>query len=243
MITFGGVSSDEVRLIVQHWPSRIIPTRKYSTAAVPGRSGDLLDMQDAWEPYSQSYSVFLRGGRRGDVPVLARAAAQWLMSKNGYQRLEDSYEPNCYRLAAYVGPLDIENRLGRYGTATLSFLCGPQRFLLEGENPITLAASGDALLNPTVFPARPLLKITSSGAGTITVGDITISIVGTAAFSPLCIDCSTGEAYTVSSAGFKINRNTCISGLGLPELPAGETAISWTGGVSAVEVVPRWWTL
>ena len=28
-----------------------------------------------------------------------------------------------------------------------------------------------------------------------------------------------------------------------PELPAGKTQIAWTGGITAVEVTPRWWTL
>ena len=29
----------------------------------------------------------------------------------------------------------------------------------------------------------------------------------------------------------------------LPELPEGKTQITWTGGITAVEVIPRWWTL
>lgn len=28
-----------------------------------------------------------------------------------------------------------------------------------------------------------------------------------------------------------------------PELPEGKTQITWTGGITAVEVTPRWWTL
>lgn len=243
MIQFAGVSSDDVRLIVQHHPHRIIPQRKYSTAAVPGRSGDLLDMQDAWANYTQTYDVFLRGGKRGDVPMLARAVAEWLCGARGYQRLEDSYEPNCFRLAYFVGPLDIEDRLTRYGRCTLSFGCKPQRFLVEGEQLLTVAHSGDAVLNPTVFPARPLLQITTSGAGTVIFAGTVVNILENSGFSPLCIDCETGETHTASSGGNRINRNGSIFAPELPILPAGESAISWTGSVSGVELVPRWWTL
>lgn len=243
MIIFGGVSSDDVRLVVQHHPHRIVPTRKYSTANVPGRSGDLLDMQAAWQNYTQTYDVFLCGGKKGDVPKLARAVAAWLCGKPGYQRLEESYDPNTYRMAYFVGPLDIEDRLTRYGKCTMSFGCKPQRYLKDGEHMVSITQSGGVMLNPTVFPAKPLLQIQSSGAGSVTVGTTSVFILSSGVFSPLCIDCETGAAYTLSSSGGRIDRNGSISAYDLPVLGAGETAISWTGAVSGVDILPRWWTL
>ena len=53
--------------------------------------------------------------------------------------------------------------------------------------------------------------------------------------------CSTvkrNNAY--NAAGFC---NETILSEDFPELLEGKTTITWTGGITAVEVTPRWWTL
>ena len=41
-----------------------------------------------------------------------------------------------------------------------------------------------------------------------------------------------------------VNRNAdVILSEGFPQLIPGENGIVWTGGITYVEVVPRWWTL
>ena len=51
-------------------------------------------------------------------------------------------------------------------------------------------------------------------------------------------NCETHNAYNAS--GFC---NETILSDDFPELPEGKTQITWTGGITAVEVIPRWWTL
>ena len=52
------------------------------------------------------------------------------------------------------------------------------------------------------------------------------------------LNCETHNAY--NEGGFC---NETILSDDFPELPAGKTQIAWTGGITAVEVTPRWWTL
>lgn len=52
------------------------------------------------------------------------------------------------------------------------------------------------------------------------------------------LNCETHNAY--NAAGFC---NETILSDDFPELPEGKTQITWTGGITAVEVTPRWWTL
>ena len=52
------------------------------------------------------------------------------------------------------------------------------------------------------------------------------------------LNCETHNAYNAS--GFC---NETILSEDFPELPEGKTQITWTGGITAVEVTPRWWTL
>ena len=39
------------------------------------------------------------------------------------------------------------------------------------------------------------------------------------------------------------NKNNTISASAFPILEHGENAISWDGGITGIEVTPRWWTI
>lgn len=234
MILFGGVSSDAMRVIVEYYPQRHCPERKIEKISIPGRSGDLLLAQDAFENYTQTYDVYLSAEKAG-LPRVARAAMLWLQGQAGYQRLEESYDPECYRLACFAGPLDVENIFNRFGRATIAFDCKPQRWLKSGERTLQLAKSGDILHNPGMA-ALPLLTVYGSGPGTVTAGGATVQIK--ALDGNLTLDCDTQDAYNGTQ-----NKNGDISAPVFPTLPPGDSAVTWTGGVQRVEIVPRWWTL
>lgn len=236
MIFWAGRSSDDVRLIVERYPSRTMAQRKVDVTAVPGRSGDLLSAQDAFENYEQSYSIYLSAEAVG-LPRIAAGVAGWLAAPKGYQRLEDSYDLDTYRMAYYRGPLDVENIMNKFGRATISFSCKPQRWLRSGDVPISLVP-GEALRNPTLFEALPRIELRGSGAGVLTVGSTAVAI-NSLPDGVLILDCEEQNAYGPDGA----NRNSTISAPEFPSLPAGETPISWSGGISAVEIIPRWWTL
>lgn len=234
MIMFAGVESDAVHVIVEHYPKRPCPARKMEKIAIPGRSGDLLLTQDAFENYTQTYDVYLSAEKEG-LPTAARAAMAWLHGPRGYQRLEDSYTPESYRMACFAGPIDIENIWNRFGRATIAFDCKPQRWLKSGERTLQLAQSGAVLRNPG-FAAAPLLTVYGSGAGTVTAGGVTVQIK--ALDGSLTLDCDTQNAYKGT-----LNKNGDIYAPDFPTLPPGDSAVTWTGGVQRVEIVPRWWTL
>lgn len=234
MIYWAGTSSDDVGAVVEYYPSLPRPRRKYSTITVPGRNGVLLLDENAYENYTQPYDIYIRGGRR-HLPQKARAVAGWLHGPQGYQKLEDSYEPDLYRMAYYEGPTDIENILNSFGRATIEFNCKPQRFLHAGDRTIRLESPG-TLANPTDFQALPLITVYGSGAGVLAVGGVTMAITSISSY--VVLDSDTQNAYKGTE-----NKNSTISGQDFPTLPAGNTAISWSGGITAVEIVPRWWTL
>ena len=53
------------------------------------------------------------------------------------------------------------------------------------------------------------------------------------------LDCEAQNAYGAGG----VNRNATISAPEFPALETGETAVSWTGSITGVSVIPRWWTL
>ena len=233
MIVWAGKSSDELNLTVETYPDRPRPAKKYSVVSVPGRNGDLHIDTGAYANYTQFYDIGIRGRERG-LPQAARTVAQWLYAPTGYKRLEDSYEPDVFRLAYFSGPQDIENILNSLGRATIEFSCKPQRFLKGGDQPVTVQ-SGTVLYNNTAFEALPLIRITGSGAGRLQVGEYVVEIKSLS--SAITLDCELQDAYNGT-----VNLNNTISAPEFPMLIGGDNEISFTGNWN-VEITPRWWTI
>ena len=229
MIWWHGKSSDDVNVIVERYPSITIPTRKQEKVSVPGKNGDLIIEQDAFENYTQRYEVYV-SAEQPRLTTISHTVAEWLMVK-GYQRLEDSYWLDTFRLACYKGGTSIENVLNRFGRATIEFDCKPQRFYKSGDLPIVLT-NGQKLANPSAFTAKPLLVITGSGAGTISDGTHTLTLTD----CDVTVDCDIMQIYKGTT-----NKNSVGSGAFLAL--DGESTITWTGGITAVTITPRWWTI
>lgn len=165
-LTYNGISSEQLGLRVERIPNANRPARKFDRYSVPGRNGDIIVMQDAWENIEQSYEIWW-GKDPGDAVKGGYTLSSWLFGSEGYQTLTDTIDPDHFRKAVFVGPFDVENTLMRYGRATITFDCDPRRFLMSGQDWIPFTTSGwMELLNPTPFPAKPVIDITI-GAGQV----------------------------------------------------------------------------
>lgn len=235
---FAGKASSDFGLYVERYPQQGAPSRKVTTVSVPGRNGDLHFCDGSFENYEQVYKCYFRGCSA--MPVHAHAVKEWLMGTTRYQRLEDAYDPDHFRLAVYNGPMDIENHLNRYGRCKVKFDCKPQSYLKSGEIPVAFTSANE-LHNSTAFPAKPLITVYGTGAGTLTIGATTVEIK--AMEDVLILDSETENAYRQVGNGAPENKNRDIYAPVFPELLSGSNAVSWTGDITKIEIIPRWWTL
>ena len=184
----------------------------------------------------------------GDVSVkvnpsfstIINQVAEWLHSASGYARLEDTYEPDYYRMAYYAESVSIENLFNEAGKATLNFICKPQRYLKSGETPVSFTEEG-TIQNGTRFASSPVLKvITDNTQGSISIGNHTIAIKAGAGTDPITIDCELQDAWSGTT-----NKNPFIilTDGEFPVIDPGTQTITFDGGVQSVEVTPRWWTV
>lgn len=234
VIIFNGTSSADLNVEVETPPKYIIPERDYDITHVPGRNGDLVLDTGSFQNVERTYSINVLG-KNGNYTEAASRVMSWLHSSVGYARLEDSYEPEYYREAIYKDNLEMENLFMEAGKADISFNCKPQRFLKMGEYPVHFTLTG-AINNPTRFNSLPIIYINGSGAGSVSVGDdlITISEIGTTTV----IDSDLQDAYYDTE-----NRNAYVTMDDFPKLEPGFNEVSFTGGVTSVSIIPRWWTL
>ena len=230
-ITFGGV---QVPAYVASAPRINKPLRKMKTTPIPGTNREVVEMEDAWECYDQTYTLFVGDGTEDCTEEALMNVAKALY-KDGWQTLVDDYDEDHYRLAYYQGGISAENRYTRLAKFDVTFKCRPERFLNTGSTAIVVA-SGNTLNNPTTFNAKPLIKITGSGSGTLTVNGTTMSFTNIVDY--LYIDCDTMDVYRLSTE----NRNNLMTG-DFPVLGAGNNTVSFTGGITRCEITPKWWEL
>ena len=232
VIIFNNKSSADCRIQVAHPPGYAYPERDYTITHIPGRNGDIIQDNGCYKNVERTYEVSFDAPNE-DFATYANAVSAWLHSTTGYARLEDSYEPNYYRMAVYQESNIFENLYNQAGTATIVFECKPQRFLKTGDNTITIRNSL-TIMNPTGFEAYPLFKVTgTSGVLTVNGNSITFSSID----DFVMLDCELQDAYKKN-----INKNSTISGI-FPVLKTGSNTISWTGNISSVTMKPRWWTI
>lgn len=232
VIKFNNKSSADCRIQVAHPPGYAYPERDYTITHIPGRNGDIIQDNGCYKNVERTYEVSFDVPNE-DFATYANAVSAWLHSTTGYARLEDSYEPNYYRMATYQESNIFENLYNQAGTATIVFECKPQRFLKTGDNTIAIQNSL-TIMNPTGFEAYPLFKVTGT-SGVLTVNGNSITFASIDDF--VILDCELQDAYKEN-----INKNSTISGT-FPVLKTGSNTISWTGNISSVTMKPRWWTI
>ena len=234
MITWNNVTSDSLGIFVEAAPFYVKPKRKVDVYSVPGRSGDIIRPQDAWDNVDQDYEIFAGDGSEHAVPGAFSSVAAWLYGPSGYQRLEDDFDPDHFRLAHFVGPVDIDNIMTRVGRAKITFNCKPQRFLKSGEKKITFT-SNDEIRNNTLFPAKPLILI--YGNGTAGIGQKTIEVKGNT-YPYVEVDCETMDAFYGAT---NCNSMISLTSGDFPVLNPGDNGITLGKGIPKIELIPRWW--
>lgn len=219
---FNGTRSDDMGLLMASDPVSVHPARRGELFPIPGRNGSIVREDGSYDTYTVTYDALLDSkDKASDVYAHAREVAAWLLGSRGFCRLEDSYEPEYFRLARCAAQMSVENRLARFGRAQISFDVQPQRYLKSGEIPLTFQG-GDVstITNPTQFEARPLLRFTDTastppfvpvsitlnedhiinGAGAVVDASADASVLGYAVSNP--VSCAGKEYARVTGNGY-----------------------------------------
>lgn len=222
VIEFGGVSSNDYDVVIEGPGEYTAPKRAYESIEIPGRNGSFILDKGHFENVDGKFKAVIKAETQLEFQKKVRDFKNAIVSQKGYQRLTELYHPDSYRMAAYKGGLDEEPEfIGKAAVFTLVFDCMPQRYLMSGEAEVDIT-SGETILNPTLFDAKPMLEV--EGYGDIQINDTTITIenvpVGetlltngatesVAAFTSTCVvklpttGYETGDSiYTKSSNGF-----------------------------------------
>lgn len=219
-LVFGGVDSSTYGILISGEGVFNAPQRSAETITIPGRDGAYILDHGNFENITVTYPAYTYEKSMATFVQKLDNFRNALASKQGYQRLTDTFHTDEYRMASFIGGLEV-NPL-KYATASefdIVFECKPQRWLTSGETKTTLT-SGNAITNPTLFPSRPQLQTYGYGdisiggevvnVQNVTIGEVKVgsghtsqatSVVQTLNLSNL----NTGDNFTVSGTVFNVN--------------------------------------
>lgn len=230
-LVFAGKDSRDFGVWISGGGTFNAPARDVETFSIPGRNGDLSRDNGRFSNITVTYPAFI--SRRFQPRIDGYRA--YLSSFVGYQRLEDTYHPEEYRLAIFRGGLEVETTPRNLaGAFEINFDCKPQRYLKSGETPVTFNSAGN-LRNPTDFSSLPLIR--AYGTGYFAINGVKVTI--TAASTYTDIDCDLQEAYKGTT---NCNGNIVLNNDIFPPLVPGVNTITLSG-LSKIIITPKWWTI
>jgi len=208
------------------------PERDVETVSVPGRDGDLIIDNGRYKNITIKYPAFIL--RKFREPSYFDGLRAFLMATTGYQRIEDSFHPEEYRigrLSSTISP-DVYEK-GKTGEFNIEFDCKPQRFLKRGERVKTFTADG-VIINDTLFSSKPLLRV--YGTGTFYIGNYGVTISSADVYTD--IDSDIMDCYKGAT-----NCNANVSMNNFPLLAPGNNGITLGAGITQIDITPRFYTL
>lgn len=204
--------------------------------SVPGRNGDLSFSNNRFENEELEYPCFARTRLRERYAALMG----YILSQDGYLRIEDDQHLGEYRLALFYAATNVKTGpWNRNGHFTLTFDADPRHFLNVGLDPVVMTSANRSITihNPAEFTAKPLLEV--AGHGLLRFGETALTILqhnqGT-----ITIDCETMNAY---KGGTNCNQYIERTSGDFPVLPPGATGVTIPSTIARMSITPRWWRI
>lgn len=232
---FNGLSTEDCGVFIVPKEVDNAPQRDITKIEVPGKNGSLIIDNGRYRDSTQKYTGIIYDDEKFEEYI--NTFRSLILSESGYKRLEDSFNPDEYRMAYFDGDFSpkVIRLWQKAGKFEIKFACKPQRYLKIGEKTNEFTSSG-ILFNPTTYDAQPMIR--SVGYGQINIGGYSIYI-GENSLPYVDIDCERMDAYYNN-----INCNNMISlESDFPILKGGESAVSFDNTITSLQIVPRWWTL
>lgn len=234
-LIYGGINSADYQIKITGEGTYKAPAPEIDKYAIPGRNGDLI--RKSGRKKYPNVPVTYKCLAMHDIDVNLQEWRDKMMSFVGYQKIEDTFHPDEYRLGIVAQAIEPEMAINlENGIFPLVFDCMPQRWLKDGQKSITITTSGTKIYNPTAQDALPLIYV--YGHGTLDIGGVRFSIAEYPG-EYIQIDCSTMQCHRGATM---LGQYVTLSEPDYPVLAPGEHTITFSGPTQVI-IIPRWWRL
>lgn len=220
-----GQKCTEFGIHVSEQPPVTIPSERATFTNVPGRSGSLttLEGDDVYDDLLLTATCFI-----SDPSHIPEIAA-WL---RGSSTVTFANQQGGFYHARIVNQISFEKILrgNPHRSFAVNFRCKPFWYVNDVQ-PITLTTSGTFITNPGSVFSEPVITVYGSGEVTLMVG---MTITELEVSGSITLNTPLMEAYVGATS-----MNNAMYG-DFPTLLPGQNAVSWTGNVTSVTIVPNW---
>lgn len=231
-IVVNGKSSKDFNVYVSDAGLYGTPERDTESIEVEGRNGDLIIDKGRYKNKEVIFPCLIMQ----NFSLNFSEFVGYLLSQDGYARIETSFLPNEFIMGKYIGEIDAKPSVfSQEGSFQIKFSRKPQRYQKDGEQAIEYTANS-GIYNPYHGIALPLVRV--YGTGTLTIGTTTIIVNSLDEY--VDIDCELQDAY---KGAINCNGDIILSSNRFFELKPGNNSIQKTAGISKVVITPRWWKL
>lgn len=164
----------------------IMPNKRYETYTIQGRSGELTETFDDYEPFDLEIEGIT-------IPhSKLREVKRWLTGKS---QLITHNDPDKYldAICSMDKEVPFENEWGFFYTFDVTFRCQPFKRKLN-EQPIEISTNEIEVYDPGDEIAHPYFEIESNGGDiTLTIGDKSLTVLNTLV-SAFTVDTELGKS-------------------------------------------------
>ena len=220
------VRCTEYGIHVLEQPPLTLPNERATFVDVPGRSGSLTVL----EGDAVYDDLVLTAQCIVENPARYAEIAAYL---KGGGKVTFANRPEGYYEARITNQIPFEKILrgNPHRSFAVNFRCKPFWYQ-KNVAPIALTQSGSFVTNPGNVYAEPVITVYGTGAITLMVGMIITELEGIS--GSITLNSQLQEAYSGTTS-----MNGAISGE-FPVLLPGQNAVSWTGNVTSLNVIPNW---
>ena len=234
MISFkfaGKNSYDNFGIIISKRPNLPSPKRRVAYIDIPGRDSSLTYDERTYENITIGVECRIKDGNLIDKIDEIKA---WLFSVGESDLIFSIQEDKKYR-AQVVNSIDFSQIAKKFSEFIIIFNCRPFKYAVSN-NIITINQSGTSIINEGSIASKPVIRVTCNESGEFKINDYEVKIVdfnGT-----IIIDSELEEVFSYIE-GEMINASNNISGE-FPVIDVGDNLLSFSGGISKIEITPNW---
>jgi len=228
--TFGGKDSfQNFGIYVEKRPSIPSPERRVTYIEVPGMDSRLRRDEGTYSDITLSVECsFL-----GDPSTKISTIKGWLLGA-GETDLAFSHIPGRKYLAQVVNNIDFEIVLRITSHFIIMFNCQP--FQYATDNTLISVSESMTLTNPGTLKSLPIIKVNGSGTGALSVNGSVVSFSNID--ESVALNSELQETYKDTGTAL-VGKNSTKTGE-YPILLPGDNTISFSGGITSLEITPNW---
>ena len=229
---YNGQSSTDFGLLISADLSFTSPATRGEFVTIDGEDGELFFGDGKLSNVTKAFQVYLDSSEFDSFDEQTSLISNWLKNNPHFSDLTFIGDDDYVYQAIYTDEYDLEGTLGDYGRGVITFKCKPYKYLVSGLLESQLKST---LTNTTNRIAKPKLTIKGSGNVTVKIGDSVLTIKGMD--GGCVIDTLYSQATSLDGSRAIWDKITTWP---LPTIAPGKQAVTVTGNVTDIRIIPRW---